>query len=239
MCLLDRRRLTRRHASVQVQFASNCTSRHSLSRDIDRAIKLDYSSASFEHRISVASAPQAWRPGRRTACAARTSQCRHDRRRRSSATKWLVGVVVLLALAASDTPRLGAQASLQGQWTTLPYLMPINPVHLDAVEQRPCAHRRGVGQRRDRDELSQHHLGSSGGHVQHALACVGHVLQRRGGAARRASPDQRRQPAVRPVSRASRRTPSTTRPPTPSLTSRTWRTGAGTPRPPCSATAAS
>jgi hypothetical protein len=36
---------------------------------------------------------------------------------------------VLLALVATTTPRLGAQASLQGQWTTLPYLMPINPVH--------------------------------------------------------------------------------------------------------------
>ena len=48
---------------------------------------------------------------------------------RSSATKRLVGVVLLLALAASDTPRVSAQAG-EGQWTTLPYLMPINPVHL-------------------------------------------------------------------------------------------------------------
>ena len=48
---------------------------------------------------------------------------------RSSATKWLAGVVLLLALAASDTPRVSAQASVLGQWTTLPYLMPINPVH--------------------------------------------------------------------------------------------------------------
>ena len=37
--------------------------------------------------------------------------------------------VLLMALVASGAPRLGAQASLQGQWTTLPYLMPINPVH--------------------------------------------------------------------------------------------------------------
>ncbi len=47
----------------------------------------------------------------------------------SSATKWLGTVVVLMALVASGAPRLGAQVSLQGQWTTLPYLMPINPVH--------------------------------------------------------------------------------------------------------------
>ena len=49
---------------------------------------------------------------------------------RSSAAKRLVGAVLLLALAASDTPRVSAQAGIQGQWTTLPYLMPINPVHL-------------------------------------------------------------------------------------------------------------
>ena len=48
---------------------------------------------------------------------------------RSSATKRLVGAVLLLALAASDTPRVSAQAG-EGQWTTLTYLMPINPVHL-------------------------------------------------------------------------------------------------------------
>jgi hypothetical protein len=48
---------------------------------------------------------------------------------RSSSRKWLTGSLVLLALAVTSTPRLGAQAGLQGQWTTLPYLMPINPVH--------------------------------------------------------------------------------------------------------------
>jgi len=38
-------------------------------------------------------------------------------------------VAVIVELVALTTPRLGAQASLQGQWSTLPYLMPINPVH--------------------------------------------------------------------------------------------------------------
>jgi len=42
---------------------------------------------------------------------------------RSSVAKWFVGAALLLALAASDAPRVSAQASLQGQWTTLPYLM--------------------------------------------------------------------------------------------------------------------
>jgi Domain of unknown function (DUF1929)/PKD domain len=46
-----------------------------------------------------------------------------------TATKWLAATTVLAALVLSGTPRLRAQASIQGQWTTLPYLMPINPVH--------------------------------------------------------------------------------------------------------------
>src|SRR3954470_23711057 len=35
-----------------------------------------------------------------------------------------------LALALSNTPGLIAQAGVQGRWTTLPYTMPINPVHM-------------------------------------------------------------------------------------------------------------
>ena len=31
---------------------------------------------------------------------------------------------------ALQSPALLAQPSVQGQWRTLPYLMPINPVHL-------------------------------------------------------------------------------------------------------------
>ncbi|HKE86107.1 MAG TPA: galactose oxidase-like domain-containing protein [Vicinamibacterales bacterium] len=47
----------------------------------------------------------------------------------STSTKWLAGVALLFALVIAGSPRVRAQASLQGQWTTLPYLMPINPVH--------------------------------------------------------------------------------------------------------------
>jgi galactose oxidase-like protein/PKD domain-containing protein len=43
--------------------------------------------------------------------------------------KWLAAATLLTALVVSGAPRLRAQASIQGQWTTLPYLMPINPVH--------------------------------------------------------------------------------------------------------------
>jgi PKD repeat protein len=45
---------------------------------------------------------------------------------------WLAtGTFVLaLSLLSLNTQLLWAQASLQGQWTTLPYAMPINPVHM-------------------------------------------------------------------------------------------------------------
>ena len=48
------------------------------------------------------------------------------------AAKWFAAGVILFAAAvlAATTPLLWAQANLQGRWTTLPYLMPINPIHL-------------------------------------------------------------------------------------------------------------
>src|SRR3989442_1233457 len=48
------------------------------------------------------------------------------------ATKWFAAGVILFAAAvlAATTPLLWAQVNLQGRWTTLPYLMPINPIHL-------------------------------------------------------------------------------------------------------------
>src|SRR5207244_12383032 len=45
--------------------------------------------------------------------------------------RWPAAGVILLALSlVLGTPLLWAQAGLQGQWTPLPYLMPINPIHL-------------------------------------------------------------------------------------------------------------
>src|SRR5437660_5263354 len=45
---------------------------------------------------------------------------------------WLAAGIILLSLSllTLSTQPLWAQAGLQGQWTTLPYLMPINPIHL-------------------------------------------------------------------------------------------------------------
>jgi hypothetical protein len=48
---------------------------------------------------------------------------------------WLAGGIVLLSLSllVLTTKPVSAQAGLQGQWTTLPYLMPINPVHVSLL----------------------------------------------------------------------------------------------------------
>src|SRR5437867_4791426 len=49
-----------------------------------------------------------------------------------SVTRWSVAAAILfgLGLAALGTQTILAQAGQLGQWTTLPYLMPINPIHL-------------------------------------------------------------------------------------------------------------
>ena len=41
----------------------------------------------------------------------------------------LVGIVIVAVLLLTHAPSAAAQASVQGQWQTLPNLMPINPVH--------------------------------------------------------------------------------------------------------------
>jgi hypothetical protein len=51
----------------------------------------------------------------------------------STINRWTAAGLILLTLAlvaALGTRALWAQAGLLGQWTTLPYTMPINPVHL-------------------------------------------------------------------------------------------------------------
>ena len=37
--------------------------------------------------------------------------------------------VLILALLLIVLPRAVGQSNIQGQWTTLPYTMPINPIH--------------------------------------------------------------------------------------------------------------
>jgi hypothetical protein len=50
---------------------------------------------------------------------------------RPTVKRWLTAGAIALTLAlALQSPALDAQSSVQGQWRTLPYLMPINPVHL-------------------------------------------------------------------------------------------------------------
>jgi hypothetical protein len=51
---------------------------------------------------------------------------------RSTVAVWLTGGALALGLAVADlsTQPLLAQSSLVGQWRTLPYPMPINPIHL-------------------------------------------------------------------------------------------------------------
>jgi hypothetical protein len=59
-----------------------------------------------------------------------TSSFAFDTRQQSShwaKTLWVVSILAALSLA--HVPSAGAQASVQGQWQTLPNLMPINPVH--------------------------------------------------------------------------------------------------------------
>jgi hypothetical protein len=41
-----------------------------------------------------------------------------------------VKILVVIGLALVGTQALRAQPAVQGRWTTLPYLMPINPVHI-------------------------------------------------------------------------------------------------------------
>ena len=52
---------------------------------------------------------------------------------RGHAIQWWhlsTSTVLAVALVGLCAPRLAAQASVRGQWHTLPYLMPINPIHI-------------------------------------------------------------------------------------------------------------
>src|SRR5438552_3146664 len=55
-------------------------------------------------------------------------------KKQSTKQRWLAAGIILLAVTflslSAQLLWAQAQASLQGSWTTLPYLMPINPVHM-------------------------------------------------------------------------------------------------------------
>ena len=45
--------------------------------------------------------------------------------------RWLAGFLFVLLLSGLAAPRgVGAQLNVTGQWSTLPYLVPINPIHV-------------------------------------------------------------------------------------------------------------
>ena len=45
-----------------------------------------------------------------------------------------IGVLLSLAGALQFAPIASPQANVQGQWQTLPYTMPINPVHVALLQ---------------------------------------------------------------------------------------------------------
>ena len=47
-----------------------------------------------------------------------------------------VAVCILFAILAPLTPSAMSQANVQGQWQTLPYTMPFNPVHAGLLNNR-------------------------------------------------------------------------------------------------------
>jgi hypothetical protein len=51
---------------------------------------------------------------------------------RHAIERWRLALATVLAVAIAGvgTSRVAAQASVQGQWTTLPYLLPLNPIHI-------------------------------------------------------------------------------------------------------------
>ena len=55
---------------------------------------------------------------------------RLSEKERTTKEWFTAAAIVLTAALAATTPLLWAQFNLQGRWTTLPYLMPINPIHL-------------------------------------------------------------------------------------------------------------
>ena len=114
------------------------------------------------------------------------------------------GVALLaLGLAASSPLALRAQAGVQGQWTTLPYAMPINPVHVALMNNGKVLIVSGSG-----NVAAETNFRSAVWDPQAEtivvtqslgwdMFCNGMVVL-----AGRPRVRQRRQPAVRPVSRA-------------------------------------
>ncbi len=68
---------------------------------------------------------------------------------RPTVKRWLAAGAIALAIAvALQSPTVVAQAAVQGQWRTLPYVMPINP-STSRSRTREGVDRGGLGQRRE------------------------------------------------------------------------------------------
>ena len=92
-------------------------------------------------------------------------------------------VLFLLVLAMSSSGAM-AQVNVQGQWSTLPYLMPINPVHVALMHNGKVPGSFGLRKRRYEYELAGCGLGPACRHSHCANRRLGHVLQWHGGTAR-------------------------------------------------------
>ena len=136
--------------------------------------------------------------------------------------------LIACALAGAWLQVPAAQVGVQGRWDTVPALVTINPVHMALMNNGKVLIVAGSGNVAAETNFRAAVWDPAAGHVRRRqplawdMFCNGMV-----DAARRPGVHQRRQPAVRPVSRASRGTRCTTRRPASSPTSRTWRTGAG------------
>ena len=114
-----------------------------------------------------------------------------------------VGLVGLALALTTSNSALRAQAGSVGQWATLPYLMPINPVHSALMNNGKVLIVSGSGNVAAETNFRYAVLDLQSERVDITLvAAVGHVLQRHGGPLGRPRVRQRRQPAVRPVPRS-------------------------------------
>ena len=117
-----------------------------------------------------------------------------------------------LGIALLYSPHLGAQAGVQGRWTTLPYLMPINPVHVALMHNGKVLIVAGSGNVATETNFQAAVWDPESGRFSRSRS-PGTCSATAWWCCRRPGVRQRRQPAVRPVLTASRGTRCSTRRP--------------------------
>ncbi len=85
-----------------------------------------------------------------------------------------------LGIALPYSPQLGAQAGVQGRWTTLPSLMPINPVHIALMHNGKVLIVAGSGNVATETNYQAAVWDPRVRIDRHAAGGLGHVLQRHG-----------------------------------------------------------